>query len=144
MFWKSSLQALTSSGPLSVRDSQETTLYALAGIMMVILSQQAFVSASLLPICQCLPIGLNPTYSEGTKVSLTLARDEVNYWGSGWDPTWSPAWSAWESGNCHPMVLSNGTIVWVGEGSRTGRRLKDIWDDEVEEISCLNSVPNAR
>jgi len=100
------------------------------------------VSASF---CQCIP---NPSHLYTKEVSLTLVRDSYSYFRSGWDPWWSLAWSPWQSENCNPMTLSNGTTTWVGEGSRTRRRLKDLnarhWEDEVEEIACLNTVPNAR
>jgi len=99
------------------------------------------VSASF---CQCIP---DPSYSHrtGTEVSLNLVAEGL----VSWKPeTWAPTWSAWQSKNCDLVTLSNGTKIWRGEGSLTRKRLKDLsarsWEEEVEEVSCPNTVLHAR
>ena len=96
------------------------------------------VSASF---CQCIP-DLEYRQRTGTEVSLNLVSEDP------WSRWWSPTWSAWESKNCDLVTLSNGTNIWRGGGSWTRRRLKDLnailWEEEVEEVACPKTVPNAR
>jgi len=102
------------------------------------------VSASF---CQCIP---DPTYphKQGSEVSLNLVAKGKGF--STWTTpeTWLSTWSAWQSKNCDLVTLNNGTKFWRGGGSWTRKRLKDLdarsWEEEVEEISCPNTVLHAR
>jgi len=90
--------------------------------------------------CQCIPEP--PKLSlPNLAVSLSLAKvDDV------WSAT--TMWSAWEYNNCKRKTMGHGVIIDFGSGSKTRRRLKsvddDVWEEEVEEVSCTPQLPPAR
>merc|ERR1712012_1377728 len=90
--------------------------------------------------CQCIPEPPKLS-SPNLAVSLFLAR--VNH-------QWSPVWaaSAWEYNNCERKTMDNGATIDYGYGSKTRRRLKalddEIWEEDVEEVSCTPQLPPAQ
>merc|ERR1712107_364574 len=90
--------------------------------------------------CQCIPEPPKLS-SPNLAVSPSLAKvDDV------WSAT--TTWSAWEYNNCKRKTMGHGVIIDFGSGSKTRRRLKsvdaEVWEEEVEEVSCTQQLPPAQ